>query len=340
MTDSRFFDRHGPFTISSLCSTIDARIIGDPDREIVDVAPLDRARAGELTFLGDPRFLDAFGRCRASACIVRRDAVDAAPDGMALIVVADPYAAYARVAAHFYPDEDGSLEAGISPAAHVDPSAVIGEGASIGAGAVIGAGADIGARSRIGANSVIGRSVRLGTDCRISAGVTLSHCIIGHRVLILPGVRIGQRGFGFATEGGTHVSIPQLGRVLVEDDVEIGANTTIDRGAGSDTIIGRGSRIDNLVQIGHNVEIGSGCVLVAQVGVSGSTRLGDYCVAGGQAGLAGHLSIGSGSRIAAQSGVMRDLDEGAEVCGSPAIPVRQFFRQVAAVAGLTKRKGR
>jgi len=179
----------------------------------------------------------------------------------------------------------------------------------------------------------------LGADVRVGANVSISHALIGARVRLYPGVRIGQDGFGFALDPARFIKVPQLGRVIIEDDVEVGANTTIDRGAVPDTIIGAGTMIDNLVQIGHNVQIGRGCVLVSQVGISGSTRLGDHVMIGGQAGLSGHLTIGSGARIGAQAGVMRDVAPGETVLGAPALPMREFFRQVAALQRLAKKKG-
>ena len=191
----------------------------------------------------------------------------------------------------------------------------------------------------IGPNVVIGPNVQIGDDCRIDACSSLTHCILGSRVIVYPGVRIGQDGFGFHPDPEGHLRVPQLGRVLVRDDVEIGANVTIDRGASGDTVIGAGCMIDNLVQIAHNVELGDGCVLVAQVGISGSTKLGDYVFIGGQAGLTGHLAIGSGARIGAQSGVMRDVGSGETVGGSPAVPVVQYHRQTAAIAKLAKKRG-
>jgi UDP-3-O-[3-hydroxymyristoyl] glucosamine N-acyltransferase len=198
---------------------------------------------------------------------------------------------------------------------------------------------EIGARCLIGANSVIGQGSVLGDDVRVGPNVSISHALIGARVRLYPGARIGQDGFGFALDPRGYVKVPQLGRVVIENDVEIGANTTIDRGAGPDTVVGAGTMIDNLVQIGHNVRIGRGCVLVSQVGISGSTRLGDYVMIGGQGGLVGHLTIGHGAQIAAQAGIMRDVAPGERVMGSPAVPFREFFRQVAALQKLARKKG-
>jgi UDP-3-O-[3-hydroxymyristoyl] glucosamine N-acyltransferase len=238
-----------------------------------------------------------------------------------------PYKAYALAAQAFYPPPP--LRSGMAASAVVDPTARLGADCEIGAHVVIGAGAEIGEASRIDANTVIGGGVVIGAGAQIAANVTISHAVIGARVRILPGARIGQNGFGFAPDPIGHVAVPQLGRVIIGDDVEIGANTTIDRGAGPDTVIGDGTMIDNLVQIGHNVVVGRRCVLVAQVGISGSTKLDDFVMIGGQGGLAGHISVGKGARVAAQSGVMRDIPDGVTVMGYPALPVKEFWRQVA-----------
>jgi UDP-3-O-[3-hydroxymyristoyl] glucosamine N-acyltransferase len=225
-----------------------------------------------------------------------------------------------------------------APSAIIDPGAIVPEDCEIGAHVVIEAGARLGARCQIGANTVIGPAVELGEDCRIGANVTLTYCLIGARVVLHPGVQIGQPGFGFAPDAQGPVKIPQLGRVVIGDDVDIGANTTVDRGSGHDTVIGPGTMIDNLVQIGHNVVLGRGCILAAQVGISGSTKLGDFVMVGGQAGFAGHLDIGSGARIAGTAGVMRDIAPGETVCGSPAVPIASFMRQVAILQRLAKKK--
>ena len=275
-------------------------------------------------------------RSRAGAAFVDERAADKAPRGMALLVAPEPYKAFARAARAFYPD--AGPRPGCAPSAIIDPTASIPADCEIGAHVVIEAGVRVGARCRIGPNTVIAAAVEIGDDCRIAANVTLSHCLIGARVVLHPGVRIGQAGFGFAPDPSGPVKIPQLGRVVIGDDVDIGANTTIDRGSGHDTVIGPGTMIDNLVQIGHNVVLGRGCVLAGQVGISGSTRLGDFVMAGGQAGLAGHLTIGSGARIAAKSGLMRDVAAGETVSGSPAVPMRLFMKQVAILQRLARNK--
>src|SRR3954464_1393620 len=281
--------------------------------------------------------VDAFSTSKAGACFVHPDLAHRAPSGMALLLTRTPYKAYALAAQALYPPP--APRPGTVTTAVVDPTARIGEGTEIGAGVVVGAGVQIGRRCRIAPNAVIDDRVMIGDDTVIGACASLSHCLIGNRVSIYPGVRIGQDGFGFAMDPAGFVRVPQLGRVIVEDDVEIGANTTIDRGAGPDTVIGRGSMIDNLVQIGHNVQLGASCVVVAQAGISGSTRLDNHVVLAGQAGVAGHLTLGAGARVAAQSGVMRDVPAGQEVCGSPALPIKQFFQQVATLARLSRGTG-
>ena len=340
MADSRFFDRAGPFTLGELARLGGAELAPGADSGLAlhDVAPLDRAGPGELSFLDNKKYLASFAASGAGACVVHPDLAARAPAGMALLLSRKPYRTYALCAQAFYPRT--RPRGGVSPAAHVDPTAVIGEGTEVGPGAVVEAGAEIGARCVIAANAVVGRNVRIGDDTTVGACASLSHCLVGARVTIYPGARIGQDGFGFAMDAAGHVRVPQLGRVIVEDDVEVGANVTIDRGAGPDTVIGRGCMIDNLVQIGHNVVLGPGCVIVAQSGISGSTKLDHHVILAAQAGITGHLKIGAGARIAAQSGVMRDVEPGGEVGGSPAVPMRQWLRQSALLAKLARAGGR
>jgi UDP-3-O-[3-hydroxymyristoyl] glucosamine N-acyltransferase len=338
MADSRFFKRAGPHSLAALAGLSGARLRDPADggRQIADVAPLETAGPDAVTFLDNRKYTEAFTSSRAGAAFIDERVADKAPPGMALLLTREPYKAFARAAQAFYPDPVPLP--GRAPSAVVDPTATVPDDCEIGAHVVIEAGARLGARCRIGPNTVVGQAVELGDDCRIGANVTLSHCLIGARVVLHPGVRIGQAGFGFAPDPNGPVKIPQLGRVIIGDDVDIGANTTIDRGSGHDTVIGPGTMIDNLVQIGHNAVIGRFCVLAGQVGISGSTRLGDFVMAGGQAGFAGHLTIGTGARIAAQSGLMRDLAAGETVCGAPAVPMRLFMRQVAILQRLARKK--
>ena len=339
--DLRFFERAGPFSVAEL-----AKLIGiDPpakgaDRLLRRVAPLQIAGPEDVSFLDNKKYLPELAEIRAGAVIVHPSLRARVPAGCVALPTREPYLSWGAVTALFHPVPP--VNPGVHPSAHVDPSAVIDPTAEIGPGVVIGARVEIGPGCRVGALSVISDGVVLGAQCRIGQHCTISHAMFGKRIVLLPGVRIGQDGFGFATTmtptGPRHVGVPQLGRVVIEDDVEIGANSTIDRGSAQDTVIGAGTRIDNLVQIGHNVRIGRGCVIIAQVGISGSTVLEDFVVLAGQVGVAGHLRIGRGARVAGQAGVISNLAGGTDYMGMPAQPAKAFLRQVALLKRLAARK--
>jgi len=335
--DPRFFARSGPHTLAAVIAAAG----GEPlpaaaDRSLCGIAPLQTAGPDEVSFLDNRRYAAALRQSRAGAVILRADMREHLPAGCVGIVARDPYLGWARVAALFHPPPP--LHPGVHPTAAVDATAAIDPTAEIGPFVLVAAGSRIGPRCRIGPGAVIGESVELGADCRIGAHVSISHALLGQRVCLFPGARIGQDGFGFATGPAGFVSVPQLGRVILEDDVEVGANTCIDRGSAQDTVIGAGSRLDNLVQIGHNVRLGRCCVIVAQVGISGSTVLEDFVVMAGQAAVAGHVRIGARARIGAQAGVISDVPAGVEYIGSPAQPARQMFRQWALLKRLAARK--
>ena len=340
MADPAFFQVAGPFTVADIALRTGATVAGAaaPKRILRDVAPLQTATGDELAFVDNRKYLGAFRKSRAGAVLVHPSLTGEAPGNLCLLVTEKPYRAYAVAARAFYPEPPPVPW--ISPDARIDAGAEIGEGSRIEPFAVIGARAKIGRRSLIGAGSVVGAACAIGDDTRVGPQVSISHAIIGARVRLYPGVRIGQDGFGFSPDPEGFLKVPQLGRVIIGDDVEIGANTTVDRGAGPDTVIGAGTMIDNLVQIGHNVQIGRNCVLVAQVGISGSTRLGDFVMIGGQGGLIGHLDIGTGARIGAQAGVASDVAPGETVMGSPSVPIKLHHRQVALMKRLATRKGR
>jgi UDP-3-O-[3-hydroxymyristoyl] glucosamine N-acyltransferase len=338
MPDRRFFTAEGPFRLAELARIAGAELRPTEagDKTVRDVAPLDAAGPDEISFLDNPRYADAFKASRAGACIVAPDRAADAPAGMALLLSKTPYRGYALIAQAFYPD--APPRSGVAREASVDPTAAIGPWTIVEPGAVVGPRAEVGRNGVIGAGAVIGPGVVLGDLVHVGPCASVRYAIVGSRVRIFAGARIGEDGFGFAPDAAGHVKVPQLGRVLIGDDVEIGANTTIDRGAGPDTIIGEGCRIDNLVQIGHNVKLGKGCIIIAQSGISGSTVLEDHVIVAAQGGLTGHLRIGKGARIGAQAGIMRDVPAGESVLGSPAVPVRQFFRQVAVLTRLATGK--
>ena len=334
--DTRFFQRTGPHALACVAEAAGGEARGDPALLLDGVAPLQAAGPAQVSFLDNQRYAALLAETRAGAVLVRPEFAGRLPAGTAAIVLDDPYAGWARVAAMFHPEPP--LRPGRHGSAVIDEGAAVDPTAEIGPLAFVGAGAEIGPRCRIGPGAVIGDRVVLGPDCRIGANASLSHALLGARVYVYPGARIGQDGFGFATTREGFLTVPQLGRVILEDDVEVGANATIDRGSAQDTVIGRGSRLDNLVQIGHNVRLGRCCIVVAQAGISGSTALGDFVVVAAQAGLTGHLRIGDRARIGAQAGVMADVDAGADVVGSPAQPVREFFRGVATLRRLARRR--
>lgn len=339
MTDFNFFHNSGPFTAIELAEISGAEIAGTvkPDFLYMDVSPLDVAGKTDVSFLDNKKYKDTFLASAAGLCIVRPNMVEMAPNDMVLLLTHDPYSAYARIAFSFYPLS--SPKKLISDHSLISSSAKIGKNCSIAAGVIIGANVSIGDNCSIAGNTEIMAGCEVGEGCTIGSSVTLQYCLIGKSVMIHPGVKIGQDGFGFAPGRQGHLKVPQLGRVIIGDLVEIGANTTIDRGTGPDTIIGNGTKIDNLVQIGHNVKVGKHCLIVAQVGISGSTKIGDFTMIGGQTGIAGHLKIGSSVKIAAQTGVMRDIGDNETVCGTPARPMKTFMREIATVQKLARTKG-
>ena len=337
--DPRFFARTGPHALAAVVAAAGADAvaeIAEGAAVLRGIAPLQVATPDTVSFLDNRRYVDALKATKAGAVLVHPALAGHVPAGTVAIRTPQPYLAWARVAALFHPQPPA--RPGIHPSAVVDPAARVDASAEIGPLAVIEAGAEIGPRCRIGPLAIIGAGVVLGADCRVGAGASVSHALLGDRVYLYPGSRVGQEGFGFATGPAGFTTVPQLGRVLIGDDVEVGANSTIDRGSSHDTVIGAGTRIDNQVQIGHNVRLGRCCVIVAQAGIAGSTILDDFVMVGGQAAIVGHIRVGTGARIGGQSGVISDVPAGATMMGTPALPGREHFRQIALMRRLIRRK--
>ncbi|KAB2941989.1 MAG: UDP-3-O-(3-hydroxymyristoyl)glucosamine N-acyltransferase [Hyphomicrobium sp.] len=337
MADARFFHRAGPFPLGDIATVVGAEPLLPADEavSIHDIAALESAGPDDISVFTDVRYLDALAPSRAGAIIITRKLAHHAAASSRLIYVDDPRRAYAQVGRLFYPPQ--ALQPGVHPTASVHPSASIGLGAQVDAGAIIGRDVDIGERCHIGANVVVGDGVLIGDDCRIGANSCISHALIGHRVEIETCVTVGSQGFGFVPGPMSLERMLQLGRVVIEEGVKIGANCAIDRGATDDTVIGAGSVLDNLVHIAHNVRLGRHCVICAQVGIAGSTVVGDGVMMGGQTGVADHLTIGARAQIAAKSGVMRDVEPGAVVGGFPAVAIKSWHRQTIGIARLSKK---
>lgn len=334
-----FFERAGPFTLADVAKAAGATLGSDanPNLLIDDVRPLSEAAENHVTFIDtNKKFLSQVDTTRAGACLITPQVASRLPKSTAALTTPQPYHGFARSLALFYPASLYPMTAkpGALP---VDPSARLEEGVLVEPGAIIGAEAQIGRGTRVAAGAVIGARVAIGRDSYVGALATVTHALIGDRVIIHSGVRIGQDGFGFAMGRTGHLKVPQIGRVIVQDDVEIGANTTIDRGALKDTVIGEGTKIDNLVQIGHNVVVGRHCVIVSMTGISGSTVLGDFVVMGGQSGCVGHIKIGDGAQLGGASHATHDLAAGERYFGTPAKPLRQQAREFALLKRLTAR---
>jgi UDP-3-O-[3-hydroxymyristoyl] glucosamine N-acyltransferase len=338
MPDSRFYEDLGSASVDDLLQITGATLADGSaggDAMVRGVAPLARAWPGDVSFFSDARYLDALKTTRAGACFLTPAQAEFAPPGCAVLLTSEPQIAYAKAANRLHRPR-------LMPADFVQahPTATLEAGVVLAPGVVVGPGASIGAGTHVGANAVIGSGVAIGRDCTIGSNVTIGFALIGDRVRILAGAVIGEAGFGISASKGAAVDLPQLGRVILQDGVTVGANSCIDRGAWEDTVVGENTKIDNLVQIGHNVQLGRSCVLCGSVGLSGSTIVGDGVMFGAKAGIADHVTIGAGAQVMAAAGVMGDIPAGETWGGAPAVRARQFWRQVAWVSRMVNARSR
>jgi len=339
-----FFPPPKTLSVAELISMTGATPLNDfidAEIKISSIAPLDTATSGEVSFLDNQKYAHLAAETKASVCFTSPRNKDLFSEHVVVLVCPNPYEAFASVGAALYPDAlklQLVLSTGVSEKATLGDDVSLGQGVTIEAGAVIGANVQLGNNVYIGPNAVIGAGVRIGHESQIGANCSIQHAYIGDLVIIHNGCAIGQDGFGFAMSPKGHTKVVQVGRVIIQNHVEIGANSTVDRGANRDTIIGEGTKIDNQVQIAHNVQIGRHCVIAAQVGVAGSTQIGDFVAIGGQAGIIGHTTIGDGAQIAASSAVKDAVPRGGIWGGIPAKPLRELARELATISRLSKKK--
>ncbi len=337
MMHSRFYKKSGPCKLSEIIKLIDAKVVCSDDLLIHDIKSLEEANDGDVSFLSNNKYIAQFRNTKASCCIVPENFLHEFNNKITLLKVKNPYFAYAQLVDLFY-SKAKIYPNKISQSAYISNSATIGNNCYMGHNVVIEDHVIIGNNCIIESGTVIDYGVMIGNGALIHSNVSISYSIIGDNVVILAGAKIGQDGFGFATDNGVHKKIFHTGIVKIGNNVEIGSNTTIDRGSVNDTVIEDLCKIDNLVQIGHNTVIGRGSIVVAQVGISGSTKIGAYCILGGQSGLSGHITLGDQVHVAAQSGVIKNVEQGVTVGGYPAVPIKDWHKQSVIMKHCVNRK--
>ncbi|HET7717354.1 MAG TPA: UDP-3-O-(3-hydroxymyristoyl)glucosamine N-acyltransferase [Bauldia sp.] len=351
MTEPSFFPAPKPMTVAEIAALTGAAL-SDAGRSgvlIRGLASLERAGPEEAAYCENRRYIALVRETRAGACFIRPRDAELLPSGTLALLTDTPHRSFVLLGRHLYPS---ALKiAPVTEPGVVSRMAAVAEGARLEPGvtvepfAVIGHGVEVGRDTVVGSGSHVGSGVRIGRGCVLSSGVTITHALLGDRVVIHPGVRIGQDGFGYVPGAGGHLKVPQIGRVIIQDDVEIGANTTIDRGSNRDTVVGEGTKIDNLVQIGHNVVIGRHCLIAGNVGISGSATIGDFVMIGGGAGIRDNVTVGNGARIAGASAVGSDIPPGESWGGYPAMPLdawqrerKAFYRLVRSLQPMSGKK--
>ena len=341
MSDPRFFKKSGPFSLIEIANLINGDLSCENESILIeDISTLKFAKDNEITFFQDLSYKSDLNETKASVCLIKKEHKDFAPENIDLIFSNNPYMDFTLISQHFYPNEifpksTSSFEKslsnnGIDHTAVIDPTSVIEEGAIIGANVVIDK------NSTISSNTVIGKGVEIGSNSFIGSNVTITHSIIGNNIIIHQGTSVGQDGFGFAMSPDGHKKIPQVGRVLIQDNVEIGANCSIDRGSIQDTVIKKGTKIDNMVHIAHNCIIGENCIIAGMVGLAGSTTLEDFVVMGAKSGAVGHITIGKGSQIAAKAGVSKTLPPGKTWAGFPIREMNLWKKDLSYIRKLSK----
>jgi UDP-3-O-[3-hydroxymyristoyl] glucosamine N-acyltransferase len=318
-------------SLAVLADLVGGCVSGDPSTSISGVAPLDVAGSEQISFLANPKFKSKLEGCRAAAVIVHPSLQGCVE--LPLLLVDNPYLAFAKILTFFtVPQHVGQ---GVQPGAYVHPDAVVGENVTISPGCFVGAGAKVGDHTHLHPNVVLEANVIVGGGCVLHANSTVrEQCVLGDRVILQPGAIIGSDGFGFAPDGQSYFKIPQVGHVVIEDDVEVGACSCVDRGTLGETRVARGTKIDNLVQVAHNVHIGEDTILVSQVGIAGSTIIGKHCTFGGQSAVAGHIRIGDNVTLAGRGGISNNVEGSQTLAGLPAMPHRDWLKATMTVPHL------